>query len=148
MESVYDQIWKAAVKKLETRLHSKAELLRELTAKFTTDRGLVLKVMEEMERVHLLNDRLFTEAYVNHLIQKPVGRLKIMMETRNRGLSDEAVEQALLDAGWDEESAAQQAIRQKEVSLRAESDPRKRKQKLVNFLKNRGFKDNTIFKVI
>lgn len=101
-----------------------------------------------MERVQLLNDRRYTEEYVNHLIQKPIGRFKIMMEAKKRGLDPEAVEQALLDAGWNETEAAKEAVSDKERVLSAESDERKKKQKLVNFLKNRGFTDRTIFRVV
>ena len=147
VKSTYDQIWESALKKLEIRIHSKAELIRKLTEKFPGDRGTILKVIEEMERVQLLNDRRFTEEYVNHLIQKPIGRLKIMMEARKRGLDPEMVEQALLDAGWNEEKAAKDALEAKERLMRG-LDERKKKQKLVNFLKNRGFKDSTIYKIL
>lgn len=148
MKSTYDQIWESALKKLETRAHSKAELIRKLEEKFPGERGTILTVIEEMERVQLLNDRRYTEEFIHHLIQKPIGRLKIMLEAKLKGLSNDMVEQALLDAGWDEVTAAQEAIAQKERLLSAEPDERKRKQKLINFLKNRGFKDSTIFRVI
>lgn len=147
MKSTYDQIWESALKKLEVRHHSKAELIRKLTEKFPADRGSILKVIEEMERVQLLSDRRFTEEFVNHLIQKPIGRFKIMMECKKRGLDQDMVEQALLDAEWTEETAIQEAISQKERVLH-EKDERKRKQKLINFLKNRGFTDRTIFKEV
>lgn len=147
MKSTYDQIWESALKKLETRAHSKAELISKLTQKHPGERGLILKVIEEMERVQLLNDRRFTEEYVHHLIQKPIGRFKVMMETRKRGLNDDVVEQALLDAGWNEDEAARQAIEAKSRLL-SQTDERKNRQKIVNFLKNRGFRDSTIYKVL
>ena len=129
------------------RSHSKAELIRKLTEKFPGDRGSILKVIEEMERVQLLNDRRFTEEFVNHLIQRPIGRFKIMMEAKKRGLDEDSVEQALLDAGWSEFEAAKEALEAKS-KLVDETDERKRRQKLVNFLKNRGFKDSTIFRLL
>lgn len=119
----------------------------KLMQNFPEERGTVLKVLEEMNRLHLLNDHHFTEQYVAHLIQKPIGRLKIMMETRKRGLEDEMVEQALLDAGYDEAENCRKAMEQKATTLR-DADERKRKQKLMNFLKNRGFRDNTIFRTV
>lgn len=147
VKSSYDQIWEAALKRLETRMHSKRELAQKLLDKFPEERGTVLKVLEELERVQLLNDRRFTEEFVLHLIRKPIGRLKIMSETLKRGLSDTAVEQVLLDAEWNEEEAAKQALEEKKRLLREEDD-RKKKEKIVNFLKNRGFKDATIFRVL
>ena len=147
MKSTYDQIWESALKKLETRPQSKAELLRKLLEKFPDEEGLILTVIEEMERVQLLNDRRFTEEYVHHLTQKPIGRLKIMMETRKKGLNDQMVEQALLDAGWNEDESAQQAIDAKSRLLNG-LDERKKRQKLMSFLKNRGFRDSTIFRLL
>jgi len=147
VKSTYDQVWESALRKIETRAHSKQELMGKLLGKFPSERGTILKVLEEMERVHLLSDVLFTEQYVNHLIQKPIGRFKIMMETRKKGLSNDLVEQALLDAGYDEEESAKEAMETKDRVL-SEQDERKRKQKLMNFLKNRGFKDSTIYKIL
>lgn len=121
--------------------------MRKLTEKFPGERGTILQVMEEMERVQLLNDRRFTEEFVSHLIQKPIGRFKIMMDCKKRGLDPDLVEQALLDVGWTEEDALQAAILEKERVLH-EKDERKRKQKLVNFLKNRGFSDRSIFRAL
>lgn len=147
MKSTYDQIWESALKKLEIRSHSKAELTRKLTEKFPGDRGTILRVIEEMERVQLLNDHRFTEEYVNHLIQKPIGRFKIMMETKKRGLDQDMVEQVLLDAGWSELLEAKEALEAKKRLL-SETDERKRKQKLVNFLKNRGFGNSAIYRIL
>ncbi len=147
MKNISEQIWESALRKLEIRSHSKAELIAKLNAKFPDEQGVVLKVIEEMERVHLLNDRRFTEEFIAHLIQKPIGRLKIMAETGKRGLSDNAVEQALLDAGYCETESAKTALTYK-IRVLNETDARKRKHKLINFLKNRGFRDSTIYKTI
>jgi len=146
VNSTSDQIWESALKKLETRSHSKAELTRKLTEKFPGERGTILTVIDEMERVQLLNDRRFTEEFVHYMIQKPIGRFKLMMEAKKRGLGSEAVEQVLLDAGWSELEAAKRAVLEKERVLH-EADERKKKQKLVNFLKNRGFGDSTIYRL-
>ncbi len=145
MEKIYNQIWASALRKLEVRPHSTAEIIRKLETKFPDDRGIILKVIEELERVNLLNDRQFTEEYVHHLIQKPIGRLKIMVETRKKGLDQDLVDQMLVNENWSEEESAKIALKEKERTLR-ESDERKRKQKLVNFLRNRGFKDSVIYK--
>ncbi len=147
MKSTYDQIWESALRKLEVRSHSKTELIRKLSEKFSSERGTILMVIEEMERVQLINDRRFTEEYVHHLIQKPIGRFKIMMECKKRGLDRDMVEQVLLDAEWSEEEAAKEALAAKERVLH-ETDERKKKQKLVNFLKNRGFGNSAIYRIL
>ncbi|MBU1935728.1 recombination regulator RecX [Patescibacteria group bacterium] len=146
MKSIYDQIWESALRKLQVRPLSTFEMEQKLMQKFPKDRGSVLKVIEEMERVQLLNDRRFTEEFVNYLIQKPIGRMKIMVESRKRGLDPDLVDQFLVDANWSEEESAKIALQEKERVL-SEEDPRKRKMKLVNFLRNRGFKDAVIYKI-
>lgn len=147
MQSIYDQIWAKGLKILEMRVHSKKELATKLLLKFPQEEGLILKVIEEMERVHLMSDERFTEEFVGHLIQKNIGRLKIMNETRQKGLLSNAVEQALLDQNWSEEEAGERAIQEKERSL-GDMEERKKKQKLMSFLKSRGFTDRVIYSLL
>jgi len=144
MKSIHDQIWESAMRKLEIRSHSKYELLAKLYEKFPNDRGTILKVIEEMEKVQLLNDRRFAEEYVHHLIQKPIGRFKILMETRKKGLDEQLVEQILENEGWNEDEAIKEAYEQKNRIL-GEKDKRKRDAKIANFLKNRGFSNSVIY---
>lgn len=127
------------------RPHSKKELKEKLLSKFSTEEGLVLQVIEEMERVHLLSDRRFTEAFIAYLTQKNIGRLRIMFETRKKGLPNDLVEQALLDQQWSENEAAQRAVEEKMRVLEG-VDERRAKQKIANFLRNRGFTERVIFK--
>lgn len=138
-------IWAAALRLLEMRPHSKKELKEKLLSKFSTEEGLVLQVIEEMERVHLLSDRRFTEAFIAYLTQKNIGRLRIMFETRKKGLPNDLVEQALLDQQWSENEAAQRAVEEKMRVLEG-VDERRAKQKIANFLRNRGFTERVIFK--
>lgn len=126
------------------RPHSKKEIKDKLLAKFPADEGPIFKVIEEMEGLHLLSDRQFTEAFVAHLTQKNIGRLKIMFEARKKGLPDDVVEQALLDQEWSEENAAKRAMDEKKRVLEG-VDERRKKQKLINFLKNRGFTERVIY---
>ncbi|PIZ73627.1 hypothetical protein COY07_01730 [Candidatus Peregrinibacteria bacterium CG_4_10_14_0_2_um_filter_43_11] len=140
-------IWQKALDYLGIRFHSKYELRQKLTRHFPDEEEKILKAIAEMERVELLNDRRFTEQLVNSLIQKPIGRFKLMMEIKKRGLEPELAENMLLNFGWSEEESAKKAIAEKERSLR-EPDERKRKRKLMNFLQSRGFESAMIYKVL
>lgn len=147
MKSIHDQIWTFALRRIEIRPHSTYEMRQKLIGKFPDDDGMILKVIEEMENVQLLNDRQFTEQFVHHLIQKPIGRIKIMVETRKRGLDKDLVDQMLVNEDWSEEESAKKALEGKERTLN-EADPRKRKMKLINFLRNRGFRDAVVYKTV
>lgn len=146
MDNLKQKLWEAALNTIKLRIHSKKELHDKLLKKFPQADEPILKVMSEMERVHLLSDRQFTQEFVNHLTQKNIGRLKLFHETRKKGLENETVEQALFDINWSEEESCKKAINEKNRVLREDSE-RKKKQKLINFLKNRGFTTGAIFKV-
>ncbi len=147
MKNTHDKIWESALRSIEIRPHSTYELKRKLAEKFPDDEGVILKVIEEMEVVQLVNDRRFAEEFVHHLIQKNIGRIKIEVETRRKGLDKEIVEQMLLNEGWDEAESAKKALEEKESRI-DESDPRRKKMKLMNFLRSRGFRDEVIYKLL
>lgn len=123
---------------------SRAELYKKLALKYSGEDGLIIQVLDEMERVMLLSDKRYTEQLISHLTQRPIGRLKILLESRKRGLDEELTESILLNSGYNEEEACQKAADEKNKNLH-ETDPRKRKQKLMNFLRNRGFMDAVIY---
>jgi regulatory protein len=147
MQSIYDKIWESAMNSIKSRMTSKSELRKKLTQKFPEEEGNISRVIDEMERVELLNDRRYTEQLIHHLTLRPIGRLKIMVETRNRGLDKDLVDELLMNIGYDEEENAKKAYEEKIKTVR-EEDPRKRKFKLMNFLKSRGFTDSVIYHVV
>ena len=126
---------------------SRHELQKKLLSKFPQEEGEISKVLDEMVRVLLLDDKRYTEQLVHHLMQKPIGRIKLKIEARKRGVDEDLFQSLLQDAGYDETVFAKQALEEKGGQVR-ETDPRKRKFKLMNFLRNRGFTDNTIYKVL
>lgn len=157
MQPFRDKIWESALRSIQARMTSRHELKKKLLLKFPEEDRTIDTVLDEMTRVQLLNDKRYTEQLIHHLTQKPIGRLKLALETRKRGLDSELVDSLLLSAGYDEREMAQQALGEKEASVR-ETDPRlsrsrndearKRKFKLMNFLRNRGFTDVTIYSVL
>ncbi len=147
MKSTYDKIWGSALRSIQIRMMSRSDLKRKLKTKYPDEGGHILKILDEMERVELLNDKRYTEQLISHLTQRPIGRLKIMVEFRKRGLDEELMEPLLLSAGYNEEEMCKKALEVKEKTLH-ETDPRKRKHKLMNFLRNRGFKDAVIYSTL
>lgn len=124
-----------------------AELKKKLNTLFPEEEGQVLKVLSEMERVELINDKRYAQQLVHHLTLRPIGRLKIMMEARKRGMDKDLMESILMESDYNEEENAKKALEQKEATVH-EEDPRKRKFKLMNFLRNRGFTDSVIYHVL
>jgi len=147
MEKIYNKIWGTALKKISIRPMSIFEITKKLEEKFPDEEDLIKKVVEEMERVFLLNDKQFTEKYIDYITQKNIGRIKIMVETRKKGLNSDLVEDALINIKWSEEESCKRAFEIKNNSIK-EEDSRKRKQKLINFLLSRGFSNSVIYKII
>jgi len=147
MKSIYDQIWEAAVRLIQFRTCSRFELQKKLLERFPGEEAETSKILDEMERVMLLDDKRYTEQLVQHLMQKSIGRMKMKLEVRKRGIDEDLFQSLLQDAGYDEMDYAKRALEEKEGQVK-EADPRKRKFKLMNFLRNRGFTDNTIYKAL
>ncbi|MBN2096036.1 regulatory protein RecX [Candidatus Peregrinibacteria bacterium] len=147
MKSIYDKIWESALKAIQTRMMSRADLTRKLSQKYPEEEGYIIQIMDEMGRVELINDRRYAEQLISHLTQRPIGRLKIMVEFKKRGLDDDLIEPLLMAANYNEEAMCRKALEEKEKTVH-ETDPRKRKQKLMNFLRNRGFKDAVIYSTL
>ncbi len=147
MQNITEKMWASALKKIGIRPHSRKELHQKMLENYPQDEGVIIQVLDEMERLHLISDRQFTEMYLSHLTQKNIGMMKIINETNKKGLSRVNVEQALFDMNWSEEDSAKRAIEEKSRLLNGPKDDRKNKQKIMNFLRNRGFKDNLIYKL-
>jgi len=147
MENVYNKIWKVALRRIAMRPQSRYELKNKLLIKFPDCSETILKVLDELERVMLLDDQKFAEHYLEHLMQKNVGRMRIMIESRKKGLDNAMIETLLLKLDYNEVDSAKKAL---ESKLRGfnEADERKRKQKLIYFLRSRGFRDSVIYQVI
>ena len=146
MQSIYNKIWASAIKCVKARMMSVSDLEKKLKNIYPEEGGYILRVIDEMKRVELINDRRYAEQLLNHLTLRPVGRLKIMIETRRRGLDKILIDEILMNIGYNEEESAKKACSEKLRTIH-ETDPRKRKFKLINFLKSRGFTDAVIWQV-
>jgi regulatory protein len=146
MKSPYDLLWEKALKSISVRPMSRAELKKKLLTE-SSDEAIIDRILEEMERVQLINDKRYAELLLRHLIQKPIGRIKLEVELRKRGLHYNDCVPMLEELGYNEAAMAKKALEEKEGRV-DEADPRKRKFKLMNYLRNRGFKDTTIYQVL
>ena len=147
MKSIYDKIWKSALNAIQRRQMSRFDLARKLKQKYPGEDGDIIKALDEMERVELLNDERYTQQLIDYLIQRPIGKFKIMVEARKRGLDKDLVQSNLINSDYDEEKACKKAFDIKNKTLH-EANPLKRKQKMMNFLKNRGFNIGVIYSVL
>lgn len=91
------------------------------------------------EEAGLLNDAAFAKLWVaDRLERRPCGASLLRRELRERGVSPEAIEEALAQAGLDEEELARALVEERSARYRA-LPPEERRARLLAFLSRRGF---------
>lgn len=146
-KSLSDKIWTHALRLLSLRMMSRFELKQKLLKKFSDSNSLIEVALDKLESLQLMNDAKYAEQLINYLIQKPIGRLKISIEFKKRGLDTDLASQLLQNSNYNEQEQAMVALSIKAANLK-EKDPYKYKQKLMHFLKNKGFTTSAIYSAI
>jgi regulatory protein len=132
------QARKKAYDLLAQRPHSRAELIRKLSGRFTAE--VITAVIEECERCRFIDDRQFAEAYTEELLGNGYGRFRIQDKLYRKGIDKNiiaAVIQQLPEQS--ERGAALDALKKKMRLLSRESNPRKRYEKAYRHLAGKGF---------
>lgn len=96
-----DDCYLAALRILNYRFNSSAELKRKLTAK-KFDRQLVDETIARLREEKWLDDERFAAAYVRTRMMKKVGPLKIERELHAVGVDDETTRRVLRENGDDD----------------------------------------------
>ncbi len=135
----------AAVKLLSRREHSVLEIERKLQQRdFPADE--IAEAIEELQQGDWLSDERFTEAYIRMRQLKGFGPVRIAVELRERGVSEQLVSSSLNadDAIW------MQTLRQTYQRKYRGSAPEDfhEKAKRMRFLQYRGFASDKISKVV
>ena len=139
-----------ALRLLSQRMHSVYEIKVKLKKKGFSYKT-ISSVIEECEKMNLLNDEQFTKSYIDELIYRGQGRYKIINSLQKRGISKELIDENLsaVDDSAGEEERAEEAMNKKIKSLAYKNiEPRKLKEKLIRHLISRGFSSDIVFKII
>jgi regulatory protein len=140
----------SALRLLSQRMHSVYEIKLKLKKKGFINK-IINRVIDESEKMNLLNDEEFTKNYIEELIYRGLGKYKIINSLQKRGISKEMIEENLkeVDDSGAEEKRAEEAMNKKLKSLAyKEIEPRKLKEKLIRHLISRGFSSDIVFKII
>lgn len=143
-----------ALRLLTQRAHSREELRRKLRARGMAP-NTIARVTEDLARVRLLDDRAYAQAYSEQRMtgSRPVGRTRISLELRKRGVPGEIIEQVLAEqaegAEPDKEfERAREAGQRKWESVRHRGEPRAAMAKVYRFLAGRGFSGEICSRVV
>lgn len=144
--------WRQALRLLQRRMHSRRELGIKLRQRGYS-RMVVDAVLQEAERLNLVDDAAFAEAYREELQRKGLGEMRVRVALQRRGVGRPVAEverdpAASSLARSSERERAEVALARKRTALSRETDPRKRREKLMRFLLSRGFALNLVQEVL
>ncbi|WP_294795808.1 regulatory protein RecX [uncultured Fenollaria sp.] len=98
------------------------------------------EVCDYIEEVGLVDDDLYIKFFVEDSFRiKNKGARKIVYELKQRGIDDDKIEEAIEEASDMEYEALKEAYERKLEATKSETDPYKRKNKIIRFLISRGF---------
>lgn len=143
------EAWQLALKLLTARSLSVAELRRKLASR-GMDGGATESVILELKARGYLDDEKLCQLYVQGLIERKAhGRRWVFYKLLKRGIDKQIITAALDKAfsGIGESDLALRAASTKLSRLQAD-EPKKRAAKLTRFLRNRGFSEDSIMKVV
>ena len=132
-----------ALRLLSQREHSRAELERKL-APHEEVPGELAKALDELQARDFINDGRAVDSIVHRRSGK-LGAARVKQELAAKGLSGEAVAQALADLRETESSRAQEVWRKK--FGQAPQDPQERARQM-RFLITRGFPAEVVRRIV
>ncbi|MFA6492853.1 MAG: regulatory protein RecX [Patescibacteria group bacterium] len=131
---------KIALNYLKFRPRSIFEVTEKLKAKKISDKE-IKKTIDVLEKNKLLDDKKFAKMWVaDRNLLKPEGSYLLKLELKKLGISEDIIEAVLI--GQNEEKLAKTALDSK--SRLNDADFHKK----ANFLQRRGFKIETIYKIL
>ena len=128
-----------ALKIIERSYKTKKEMIKRLLEK-----GYALEEVNEtlklLEEYNFINDESYTKTFINDRT-KTQGKQKIKYALKNKGVSDEIIEEELskLDMEKEKENANILALKKYSILIKRESDKYKLKEKIIRFLISRGY---------
>lgn len=134
MTTMFDK----ALKHLSSRALSEKELVSRLEQEFAADPALdkaIVATLTRLRELHLINDRRIAESLAFRYRHK--GNRFIQHALRQKGFTDEVIEETLAECG-DEYERALEVLHKKLYSASRMPDE-KSKSRLYSFLASRGF---------
>jgi regulatory protein len=131
------------------RHHFSQELAKKLEKRgFAVD--IIQKVIAEFTRLNYLNDKEYGRLYIEELIRKGYGPVKIRYKLKAKGIDSLIMDELFLESRVYEREfeSAESVIKKKLSQLSSENNPQKIKNKISYFLYYRGYSSQLIRELI
>lgn len=143
--SRYSVLLDKTLRLISLRPRSKKEITDYLKKKKASPEEK-LKIFETLEKLNLVDDFAFAEWWLDQRSTfRPKGKIALKAELSQKGIDRLIIDQALV--GVDEVALAEKAL-QKKLEIYRSLSPLKFRQKIANFLAQRGFSWEIIKKVL
>jgi regulatory protein len=133
----FERAWKYAIWLLGRQAYSKAQIIERLQRKQATAQ-IVEQVIKKLESCNYLDDATYAEMVVRGK-QRSHGRIALKQTLRQKGVSEQVIDEALEGLSAEQEQKAACALLQKQAWRFKGGDPRKNYAKAYAYLARRGF---------
>jgi regulatory protein len=148
MENCYNILLQYALKLIARKRYTEQELNKKLLAKKIGSKEDQDKVIKRLKELKYIDDNSFAKDYIStRTLINPRGERMLKMELRRKGVDKNVASNAVDKAEINEKELARRIIKKKEKRYQG-LDKYKRKEKIMRFLASRGFKLDTIYKVL
>ncbi len=138
----------SALYSLGRRDHSKHELETKLKQK-GYQQIIIKRVLERLTELGFIDDQKFTGAFIqSQLRRKHFGKHRLIQALRQKGISRDEINTAISQTDLEAENHCKISAEKKINQLRRETDPVKKKQKLIAYLMRQGFEWEIIQKTL
>ncbi|MBT5876802.1 MAG: regulatory protein RecX [Candidatus Latescibacteria bacterium] len=138
----------AAIRLLNTRMRSRAELYQRLLKKdFQAD--TVERVLDGLTGAGLVNDERFARAWVNDRLRlRPSGLILLRRELKKRGIAESIIAQILSEHNEDDEIERAWLLLSRRRAQFEGLDYQTSRRRMSGYLARRGFNGHTMYTVV
>lgn len=148
MPDYYDALLQYSLRLIARKRYTEAELAKKLRLKKIGSKKDKEKVLNRLKELKYIDDKVFAKDYISTRIAiNPRGKYMLKVELQRKGVNRSIVNDAVDNAEIDEEKLARRVVKKKQKRYQG-LDKYKRKEKIMRLLASRGFKIDTIYKVL
>jgi len=143
-----DALLQYALRLIARKRYTKKELETKFKLKKIGTNKDRNKVISRLKELNYINDKEFAKDYVQtRLVINPKGENLLKLELRLKGVDNKIVDKVIEEAEIDELKVAIDVLERKKKSIKR-LEGQKQKEKIMRMLASRGFKLETIYKIL
>ncbi len=148
MENYYDALLQYALRLIVRKRYTEKEIRKKLVSKKVGGSGDIEKVAERLKELKYIDDKAFVRDYISTRSElNPRGKQLLKIELKMKGVDSRVIADGLEKACINEDLLANKIVKKYEKRF-ADLGKLKKKEKIMRLLISRGFKPDTIYKIM